>query len=717
MTAPGPSTGHRARPPAAGSARFAPTRARVGRLVASGVKDAGHPVPPGAGRRLAWLAGFGALWCLVLLGRLVELQVVRHETLAAKGARQHAATVEVEPLRGGLLDRAGRELALSTPVESIGIFSDQVRDPRAAAADLAEATGVDAEDLRSRIEKGGFQWVKRLAGLADTERARALGRSDLHFETERRRFYPHGSVAAHVLGTVGIDHHGQSGLEHRFEKELRGTPGLAVWFYDARQERYGRQHLRPAIGGKDLLLTLDLDIQAVADMELERAIRETKSEAGTVVLMEPRTGDVVAMSSWPRFDPNSLSRTPEDLLNHRDFATSRLVEPGSTFKVLTATAALEEGLIDLSETFDCEMGATYVGRRRIRDHHPYGMMTMPQVIIKSSNVGIIKIGYRLGEERMHSYVRRFGFGRPTQIGLPGEAHGLVRPVDRWTYSSLASLAMGQEVGVTAIQMARLFAAVANGGLAVQPRIVRGFRDHEGREAELAPDPPQRVVSAKTAATMRSILKSVVKEGTGRRAAIPGYTVGGKTGTAQMINPVSRSYRDGVYMASFCGFAPVENPALVGVAMVYNPRGQHYYGGLVAAPLFSTVVRSALRLMGVPPTQLPERRPRPARPEADRVLVDFIEGRVGEPDDSVFQDPAQPDGTAAQPGIDAEPAWELPPARPSGPEPRRQPALPDPDGGSPRGVEAIAAAPEPLPGTLASGMAGGRPSRALGTGGA
>ena len=281
---------------------------------------------------------------------------------------------------------------------------------------------------------------------------------------------------------------------------------------------------------------------------------------------------------------------------------SHLVEPGSTFKVLTAAAALEEGAVSVDESFDCQMGSIWIGSRRIRDHHPYGMLTVPEVLMKSSNVGIIKIGTKLGEERLHSYIRRFGFGRATGVGLPGEAAGLVRPVHRWSGSSLASLAMGQEIGVTAVQMARLFSTIANGGTMVQPRIVRSFRDPAGIETEFERAPAERVLSARTAATMQAILEQVVEDGTGRLAKVAGYRVAGKTGTAQMINPKTRSYADGPYMSSFCGFAPVNNPALVGVAMLYDPRGEHYYGGRIAAPLFSAVARNALRILDVPPSR-------------------------------------------------------------------------------------------------------------------
>ena len=567
------------------------------------------------------------VWFAIVSVRLFDLQVFRVEELRERAIRQHETTVDLIAKRGAILDRHGNELALSTSAQSIGVFSDRTDDKAGLARTLAEAVGTDELVLRQRLERGGFQWVKRLATLGETERARALDLKEiLHFETESKRYYPYGTVAAHVLGTVGLDHFGQAGLEQEFEARLRGRPGLGVLQYDARQRRYGTQTLRPPVPGDDLILDLDLDIQSLAHLELERAVRESKSRAGTVVLMRPDSGQVVAMASWPRFNPNQLSRTSEDLERLRNFAISYLVEPGSTFKVLTAAAALEEGVVTTDDVFDCEMGGIWVKRRRIRDHHPYGLLTMPQVLMKSSNVGIIKIGYRLGDEAFHEYLRRFEFGKPTGISLPGEVHGLVRPLSRWSGSSLASLAMGQEVGVSALQMARLFSAVANGGVLVQPRIVRAVRERGGSVVRYEDGPGVRVLSRDTAATMQAILERVVEAGTGRLARIPGYRVGGKTGTAQMINPVSRSYADGAYLASFCGFAPVNDPALVGVAMLYDPRGQFYYGGRIAAPLFAAVMKQALRHLDIPPSSVSPRRTRPGAAAPETVVADLVEGR-------------------------------------------------------------------------------------------
>lgn len=569
------------------------------------------------------LAGIALVWFLAISVRLVDLQVIRADYLAEKAIRQQVGTVEFSAMRGVIYDRHGSELALSTPAQSIGVFSDRVEDKSGLARRLAKVLGVSEARLLRQLKRGGFQWVKRFVTLEEEEQIRALKLDVLHFETESRRFYPHGTVAAHVLGTVGVDHHGQAGLEQSFEDRLKGTPGVGIVQFDARQRRYGKQTLKSSIPGDSLILNLDLKIQKLAHLALERAIRETKSQAGTILLMRPDSGEIVAMANWPRFDPNNLSRTPEELENYRNFAISHLVEPGSTFKVVTAAAALEEGLATPEDVFDCEMGGIWVRGRRIRDHHPYGLLTLPGVLIKSSNVGIIKVGLRVGEETMHSYIRRYGFGQPTGLILPGEVHGVVRRPSSWTPGSLPSISMGQEIGVSAVQMARLFAAIANGGMLVQPRVVRTLREQDGTEVEIDPGVSRRVMNAETAATMRAILERVVEEGTGRRARIPGYRVAGKTGTAQMINPETRTYAQGSYLASFCGLAPVNDPKLVGVAMLYDPRGQHYYGGLIAAPLFATVVKQALRHMDVPPSRTPpstNRRPVPAQ----TLLSDFVE---------------------------------------------------------------------------------------------
>lgn len=577
-------------------------------------------------RRLIRIYFFGlaaSLWFVLLVVRLWDFQVRQTDRLTAKAINQQEGEVDIRADRGAIYDRAGTELALSTPVRSIGVFPKKIANPEVAVRMLADILQVDEAELRRKFASPRFQWVKRLANPAEVERVRQLGLKALHFEEEGKRYYPKGSVAAQVIGAVGIDHDGQSGLEFYFDKQLRGADGVGLLQYDARRQYYKRQELRAPTAGDDLLLTIDLRIQSLAELELKRAVTNSVSRAGTIVLMQPQSGDILAMANWPPFDPNQTARTQEDIEKRKNFAVSHMIEPGSTFKIVTAAAAIEEGVAQPSDLFDCELGGINIGSRRIRDHKPFGMLSLADVLAKSSNVGIIKVGMRVGRGAMYRYVRRFGFGRFTNITLPGETGGLVRPLDRWHSDSLASISMGQEVGVTALQMARMFAVVANDGYLVQPRIVRALRDHRGVTTPLEHPSKMRVISSDTATTMRAMLERVVASGTGRLAQIPGYRVAGKTGTAQMINPETRSYKDGTYVASFCGFAPVNDPAVVGVVVLDAPRGREYYGGRISAPVFPRVAQQALRYLDVAPNRPQERKVGRPPVVPDHLLADFV----------------------------------------------------------------------------------------------
>ncbi len=577
-------------------------------------------------RRLIRIYFFGlaaSLWFSLLVVRLWDFQVRQTDRLTAKAANQQEGEVDIRADRGMIYDRTGAELALSTPVQSIGVFPKRIANPQVAAGMLADILQIDEAELRRKFTSRRFQWVKRLANPTEVERVRQLGIKALHFEEEGKRYYPKGSVAAQVIGAVGVDHDGQSGLEFYFDKQLRGTDGVGLLQYDARRQYYKRQELRAPISGDNLLLTLDLRIQSLAELELKRAVTSSLSRAGTIVLMRPESGEILAMANWPPFDPNRIARTQQDLEKRKNFAVSHMIEPGSTFKIVTAAAAIEEGAANPNDVFDCEMGGINIGRRRIRDHKPFGLLTLADVLAKSSNVGIIKVGMRVGSDTMHRYLTRFGFGRFTNITLPGETGGLVRPLNRWHSDSLASVSMGQEVGVTALQMARLFAVVANDGYLVQPRIVAAVRDHRGVTTPFEHASKVRVLSSNTATTMRAILERVVASGTGRLAQIPGYRVAGKTGTAQMINPQTRSYKDGTYVASFCGFAPVNDPAVVGVIVLDAPQGREYYGGRISAPVFPRVVQQALRYLDVAPGHSQDRKVGRPPKIPDHLLADFI----------------------------------------------------------------------------------------------
>lgn len=577
-------------------------------------------------RRLLRIYLFGlaaSLWFGLVVVRLWDFQVRQADRLTAKAVNQQEGQVDIRADRGGIYDRTGAELALSTPVQSIGVFPKRIANPQVAVRMLADILQLDEAELSRKFAGRKFQWVKRLADPAEVERVRQLGLKALHYEEEGKRYYPKGAVAAQVLGAVGIDHDGQSGLEFYFDKQLRGADGVRLVQYDARRQHYKSQELRAPVRGDDLLLTLDLRIQSLAELELKRAVENSVSRAGTIVLMQPKTGEIMAMANWPPFDPNRTARTQDDIEKRRNFAVSHMIEPGSTFKIVTAAAAIEEGVAEPNDLFDCELGGINIGRRRIRDHKPFGMLSLADVLAKSSNVGIIKVGMRVGSGTMYRYVRRFGFGRFTDITLPGETGGLVRPLTRWHSDSLASISMGQEVGVTALQMARLFSIIANDGYLVQPRIVQAVRDHRGVTTPFEHASKVRVLSSTTATTMRAMLERVVASGTGRLAQIPGYRVGGKTGTAQMINPETRSYKDGTYVASFCGFAPVNDPALVGVVVLDAPRGREYYGGRISAPVFPRVVRQTLRYLDVAPSYSQERKPDRPPEIPDHLLADFV----------------------------------------------------------------------------------------------
>ncbi len=577
-------------------------------------------------RRLFRIYFFGlaaSLWFGLVVVRLWDFQVRQADRLTAKAVNQQEGEVDIRADRGGIYDRTGAELALSTPVQSIGVFPKRIANPQVAVRMLADILQLDEAELSRKFAGRKFQWVKRLADPAEVERVRQLGLKALHYEEEGKRYYPKGAVAAQVLGAVGIDHDGQSGLEFYFDKQLRGADGVRLVQYDARRQHYKSQELRAPVRGDDLLLTLDLRIQSLAELELKRAVENSVSRAGTIVLMQPKTGEIMAMANWPPFDPNRTARTQEDIEKRRNFAVSHMIEPGSTFKIVTAAAAIEEGVAEPNDLFDCELGGINIGRRRIRDHKPFGMLSLADVLAKSSNVGIIKVGMRVGSGAMYRYVRRFGFGRFTDITLPGETGGLVRPLTRWHSDSLASISMGQEVGVTALQMARLFSIIANDGYLVQPRILQAVRDHRGVTTPFEHASKVRVLSSTTATTMRAMLERVVASGTGRLAQIPGYRVGGKTGTAQMINPETRSYKDGTYVASFCGFAPVNDPVLVGVVVLDAPRGREYYGGRISAPVFPRVVRQALRYLDVAPSYSQERKPGRPPEIPDHLLADFV----------------------------------------------------------------------------------------------
>jgi cell division protein FtsI/penicillin-binding protein 2 len=553
-------------------------------------------------RRLFFFALGLAVWAVLVVGRLVQLQVVQGQKYRARAQRQQERRIEVSGRRGPILDREGRELAVSVEVSSVYAVPDEVENAPVAASALAPLLALPREKVLERLtQPKGFVWIARKVDPSIADRIRALKISGVHLVAEPKRYYPKGPLAASVLGYVGLDDRGLAGLEYSYEGTIRGKPGEIVALTDARQSTYGEAETagKPAQEGAALTVSLDSGIQFAAERELESTLRELDAKSGSIVLLDPWNGEILAMASAPSFDPNQYGRFPAETRRNRAIADA--YEPGSTFKIVTGASALDRGLIGLDEIIETGHGVIHIGRVTISEdkHHDYGSLTLAGIFEHSSNIGIIRVGLRLGPQRLFEGASGFGIGRATGVDLPGEATGIFRPLSRWSSLSNASISMGQEVALTALQMARTAAVVANGGLLVQPRLVTAIRRPDGRVERPAAHEPVRVISEATARSLRTILAGVVEHGTGTTAAIPGFSVAGKTGTAQKAGP--GGYQAGRYVPNFVGFVPADNPRVVAVVVVEEPRGK-YYARDVAAPLFARVVSQALDILRVAPAQ-------------------------------------------------------------------------------------------------------------------
>jgi cell division protein FtsI (penicillin-binding protein 3) len=551
--------------------------------------------------RMMLLALGISLWALVVGIRLVHLQVLGRAFFEQQGTRQSERTINLDPRRGPILDRSGRPLAVSVDAESLYAVPQEVSDPERTAAALARALGKDAagrREIHAKLQKSrAFVWIERKLDPALARRVRELQLDGVGFLAEHRRYYPKRELAAHVLGYVNLDNSGMYGLEYALEKEIRGRAAKVVVHADARR-RPVAQTERPSTDGATVVLALDEAVQHLAERELERSMAETQSAAGTVVVVEPWTGEVLALAGRPTFNPNRYNAYPSARWRNR--AVSDVFEPGSIFKIVTAAAGLQESVVSPSEVLDCGNGRIDVAGTIINDHAVFDRLTFAQAVAKSSDIGMIRVAQRLGRDNFARYVRDFGFGAPTGVELPGESAGLFRPVARWSALSLPSLSFGQEIGVTGLQITMATAAVANGGYLMKPILVKRVEDARGRAVrEAKPFVVRRVLNPDTVDTLTDILRTVVTEGTGRKAAVPGYVVAGKTGTAQKVDATGR-YSMIDHVASFVGFVPASRPALVVLASLDTPRGAANQGGDVAAPLFARVAEGALRVLAVPP---------------------------------------------------------------------------------------------------------------------
>ena len=550
-------------------------------------------------RRLA--AAFGALllWAVAIEVRLVYLQVVRYGDLSARAERQQSRTIEAPAKRGDILDRHGHILAYSVDADTIYAVPNEIADVDATTAALCRAltdcVGTDRVAIAERIRKGKyFAYVRRQVWPAQAARVAALHLEGIGFIKESKRTYPNSDLASHVLGYVGIDNVGLSGIEATYDTFVRGRAGTVLVQTDARRTAFSRVE-RPPTAGASLELTIDEYLQHVAERELRAGVQSSGASGGSAIIMDPSTGEILALANAPDFDPNAYRDAREELRRNR--AIQDLYEPGSTFKIVTASAAFEERAATPSTIIDARAGNIRFGSRVIRDDHNYGVLSFAQVIIKSSNVGAIKVALKLGPEKVGDYVKRFGFGRATSPDFRGESPGIVWDPSKLSDSALASVAMGYQVGVTPLQMAAAVSAVANGGELVQPRVVRAVI----RDRKRLPVPRKvitRSITTNTAATLTEIMEGVVTEGTGKLAQIPGYTVAGKTGTAKkLVNGSYRGHSD--YNVSFVGFVPSRNPVFAIVVVVDSPHRVSPYGGVVAAPIFQKIAATALRHYAVP----------------------------------------------------------------------------------------------------------------------
>ena len=584
--------------------------------------------------------------CLLLLltaivVRLGYLQILRHDELARLAERQYSKTIPVRPERGPILDRNGYALAVSAPVESVYALPGRIADRGAVAAALAPHLGERARDIEQRLASDRpFVWVKVKIAPAAAEAIRAQRLPGIGTVPESLRFYPSRELAAQVLGFVGRDDKGLEGIELAHDKALAGEAGLALVERDALgREMTGQPTiLKTPTPGTGLVLTIDATVQYLAERELETAWRSTQAKAGMVLVMDPRTGEILAMAMRPTFNPNAYQgATPEQWRNR---AVTDPFEPGSTFKAILAASALEDGVVKPTDRFYGEQGVITIANRTIHDWKKYGWLTFQQVLQFSSNVGAIKVGMQVGRDRYYRHVTEFGFGSLTGVGLPGESRGQLRPPDRWSGLSLASISIGQEVSVTGIQMLAAFGALANGGKMMQPYIVRAHLDRNGHEVDRAePQAIRQVISPQTAATLSDILTSVVTEGTGHKAVVQGYAVAGKTGTAQKPDPVTHVYSRKPGVLSFIGFVPSNAPRLVILALLDEPKTV-VWGSEAAAPIFAAVAAPVLRHLDVTPSE-------PVPP----IQIVRASGRDAEREPSV--DPAggmSPDGEALMPDL-------------------------------------------------------------------
>ncbi len=595
--------------------------------------------------RFVYVALFFCVWTAALGLRLVWLQVVRHSDFVDRAAKQQQRTFEVAPRRGVLYDRNLRELAMTVLVDSIYAVPTELGDNRENAAEiLAKVVHVDTRDnftsrpqMLARFNASrNFAWVARRVDADTAERVKELNLKGVYFQKEFKRFYPNNDLSAQVLGYVGTDDTGLGGLEREFDDDLHGTPGHMLTALDAKRHVLGSEESQP-MPGENLVLSIDANIQYIAERALDAQMEKMKAAHGTVVVQDPHTGQILALAIAPRFNPNDKHQMDASVL--KNLAVSDVYEPGSTFKLVTYASALDGAGVQPTDMVDCQGGAMTMFGRTMHDDKSdhFGVVTVQYALEHSSDVGAVKMALKVGQDRFYKYMRGFGFGDRSGIELPSETRGLLRNPHKWSATSIMSLAIGQEIGVTPVQLVTMVSTIANGGVYMPPHILLQSTDQMKGDPRLLPaafhpanqlpgqlpDGAHRVITEMTSAKMRSMMQGIVTEGTGKRAALNGYSAGGKTGTAQKIDPLTHTYSHTKLVASFAGFAPVSNPAISVAVVIDTPTVGTRYGAETSAPVFAEVAQQVLEYLGVPHDQ-------PLKTKAEQMQL----AKNVEPDDSL-----------------------------------------------------------------------------------
>ncbi len=560
--------------------------------------------------------------CFALVAmRAFDLQVLQGQQWGERAERQHQKIIPLTPQRGTIFDRNGEELAVSVDVDSVYAEPGKLQNPSGTTKSLAKVLGISTRTIKAKLKGSrNFVWLKRQITPSQSDQIKAMKLDGVGMIKEHRRFYPNSNIAGHLLGFTGLDPKGLEGLEMEYDKMILGRGGYLVMERDAlgRGLGAGSPQVQGATRGHDLYLTLDKNLQYLAERELAEGLRTTEAKAGTVVMMEPSTGKVLAMASAPDYNPNAFFRYKP--YQWRNRAVCDAYEPGSTFKIFLMAAALNEAVVSTKQKINCENGVFRVGGKDIHDHKKYQKLTPAEIIKYSSNIGSAKIGKMLERKTFHRYLSAFGFGEPTGIDLPGEASGLLRPPEKWFEVDLAAISFGQGVSVTPIQLTAAAAAIANGGYLMEPYVVEQVVDSQGQVTRKSqPRVVRKVIAQDVAQRVGRMMEMTTEDGgTSTNARVPGFRVAGKTGTAQKVDPVTGGYSADKRVASFVGFLPAEAPRVVMLVTIDEPK-KGVYGGLTAAPVFSRIAAQAMQYLKVSPNQ--ETQDGESLPSLEQIFVD------------------------------------------------------------------------------------------------